>query len=581
MRTGKKSSGGTGGLPPGYPGPAPRNLLILGRFDHSTAKVLGVEAATGSPRKDRLAPVRLTESTYRDYPPGTAELVLAFHDRDGAHLASWGQSARGKVFVDVRDDASPGRHAGGGGAMKPMIEGLQEPAEDLRLFHVTVPKDAGFLAFYRNEVVVRDGGTPPGGTPPGGTPGGGKPEGGKPPGGTPDPRELRLVVKLLGLFPMFWHGDHDPPDRLIVPWTEEALREFRLMDAFLENLPNLGWKRIDVFPGGEITGFETLHGDGDVDSNLNVVILGDGFAAGNDQDLFRARCDLVVAALQSTEPYASYFDKTNIFVVQTESDESGITACPGGAGSRSTYYRVRGSFGGVGYPGYVGSDDVQRIYDAASHFASLDRLDVLLMLTNCPLYGGSAYLNEKVVFANLCDRDTWNNPYPTAEMARKRFQGVCMHEMAHQLGHLGEEYIPTGIVPFDPLDDYPNIVLRTQMHTAPWKQIALGGEIEAATEQFRVIKDCNELSCDHSHNCLKPGETVPWPEQGLFWGAQYTDDAIDPNRFDPSPCQSFSTAKGKDFFRSMAVCRMKHVHWPFCRWCTHVLGNQIANAIET
>lgn len=555
----RKPGKATSKKPPTGQAPSiPKYLLVLAGFDKKGSTVHAIEAAKRPPRKGKLQPVRLTNDGFQDYPIGTRELVVTFHGRDGRLLASWGQSARAKTFVDVCDTGHRGVVYGG----------LITPRKDVRLFHLPIPKGAAYLGFFR-AVVKPSGPVRRGNLLLHGPLGGHVPSVGS-----------ELILEMLGLYDMNPIGPPRPPEGdLEFPWEDICPEDIKALIYMLESLPKIGWKPVQISPpNGEITGYDLIHGNGVLGTNFNVVLLGDGFAEGDDQELFRERCELVKDALRNTAPFSDYFEKTNIFVVETESHGSGITSCSAGMESVPTYYSVTGAYGESQYQGYLGSNNVQRIYEAATHWGSLEQMDVLLMVGNCKIYGGSAFVHQKVVFATLCTHDSVGTQYP-AGPGRRKFQNVCLHEIAHEVGRLGEEYIPYTSVPFDPLDSFKNIVRREEMSDPWWKELAEPDELNAEGE-FVAIQDCTEERCCHCHNCASPGEPYSETKLGLFWGAQYADYNLDMEDFDQSPCPYFSSPASKDFFRSMASCKMKHVDWNFCRVCQHLLSKEIIMDIE-
>jgi hypothetical protein len=538
----------------GPPENVPPNLLILARFDQRSAKIISVQAAARPPAKSKLSPVLLTDETADDYSIGTTEIVVAFHRRDGAHLASWGHSGRGKVFVDDLDEDVKGNvHIDGG---------LKEPPRDVRLLHLHVPHDAAYLAFYRTEVVDAESlyNRDP---------------------GESDARDPRAAGKhaimawLLGMYWLAWGEDPKPPTGH--PWLPDFKvdrKEVAFIASVLEELKTPDWKPCSFYAkGGKITHSESIPDNADLDDHFNIALLGDGFdQSAADQSLYQEYVDQVIEALKTTEPFKTYYDndKINIFVVYTESNDSGVTDCPyDTASEKSTYYRVRGCFDGVDYPGYIGSDIPCLIYEAVTDWvAPADQIDVIVVLANCKHYGGSAFIHQKIVYVPFCHN-------------KAEFRNVTLHEMAHEVGHLGEEYIPGAPCPFLETDKFPNIVQRSERHQAPWREIARADELNPATETFAVIRDCDVNSCDHEHNCLSTDLPNPFPKLGLYWGAQYRDAEVQDFRFPTTNICGASTAQGKDFFRAMATCKMRHPEWNFCRWCNHVLSKSIEEAMET
>ena len=63
---------------------------------------------------------------------------------------------------------------------------------------------------------------------------------------------------------------------------------------------------------------------------------------------------------------------------------------------------------------------------------------------------------------------------------------------------------------------------------------------------------------------------------GLYWGCQDIEPSL------PGTCDGFQDARGRNFYRPMAACKMRQVTSPFCRVCSFLIVERIkAKALTT
>jgi hypothetical protein len=442
---------------------------------------------------------------------GTSEIVVATLDERGVRdQFAW--SSQSLAFMDRETDPKTGALAG-----TPRDSGL-----NVRMLRIPVPADVNFLFFYasecvggerfkeRPEVVQRPMGLYFTGAP-----------------GVPVPPLPPLPIPF-GVPPIPWRLPFRPPQILIRPFRPKRVKY--------------------------LAGSDTLVSAGDPADCFDIVILGDGFSA-SDLAEFDARAAALANGLIAMPPFDALASKINIHAVRAVSLDSGISQCPAGGGTKSTYFDVKGNFNGQ-YAGFVGTNNPERIYQAAELIAPREHLEVFLVIANCDIEGGSAFPQQRLAFITMY-----------ADMTK--FVNFAAHELAHVLAGTCEEYI--GCVEDDPLTVYPNQVTDAQRaaNAIPWLSLAVAGEL-TSTGVFRA----QHVLGDPLDNIDQPIVAAELKGMlGAYWGCQ--DIAIGsgfPGDMCPHP---YSDPRGAGFFRPMAECRMRRSRYAFCRVCAAKLTEAV------
>lgn len=515
-----------------------QSLTALVRFSAEAAVIEGIQRSTYPPRKRPLASIFTEHERWPHFPPGTHEYAAVFLDRNWRILTVQSAGGRALAFREVED---PTEEAGGG---------LFDPPDDIRSLHLPVPAGAAVLGFYRSqtgsevEKLTR-----------------GRADGTfRIADGEQSPRVL--VSDLLAAYSV---NEDDPPtgppsvlSSPIAGLTAALAAKFR----GLLPLPIMAW---DPWPGpaGEIVGYTDLAVSGDPAERYNIVILGDGFSASELPD-FDLRAEALTQGLLGISPFSQLVDRINVYGVRTISDCSGVSNCPGPNTPRKTYYEVKGHYvknpGDPTSPGFCGSAKPGRIYAAIEPHVSKDLIDLFVVIVNCPVYGGSAFVHTDVAFVTLC------NDIP-------QFINVAAHECGHAIARLGEEYISP--VEWDPSDQLPNIVRRVEAPQAWWKTLALPGTELSPQNEFLIVHDCDVDSCPFEHNLFFPPSKPDMDGLGLFWGAQYVDDLASAASPASATCGLLCDTRGRDFFRGAARCKMRVITHDFCRVCSDLIRARI------
>jgi len=176
-----------------------------------------------------------------------------------------------------------------------------------------------------------------------------------------------------------------------------------------------------------------LYVTGSADERLNLIIFGDGYTA-EEMDKYREDVDRNQNVLWSVEPFRSYQNYFNVYMVETPSVESGISCDPDdGNIRRDTVFNLqyarecpadelaRGVTFGAG--GSEQRNEIMREYVAPHLGISPDAQNIqTLTIANTFTYGGIGGVHA-----------TTTGGSPQGPL-------VSIHELGHSLGNLQDEY---------------------------------------------------------------------------------------------------------------------------------------------
>lgn len=486
-----------------------------------------IERAARIPRvsRVRLRSPLLTAERAGMFPTSLPERVLTVLGREGEILDAFGWSAAGDAFFDRETEEEDGGLRGSPGPSRQTTEVLRVP----------VKEGATFLFFYSVEARRRADGV----------------------------SGLELDRRPLGLY-YLGSGDLLPVPPLPIPWPSPpgplplplpppiTWRPPR--EPFGRHLDPARWR---ILPHGYIQNAQTIVSTGSPADQFDIVILGDGFQE-SELGIFDARVALIAGGLLTMPPFDGLAGRINIHSVRVVSTDSGITNCPSAGGTRQTFFNVEGNFNGQ-YAGFVGTHTPQVIYQAAELIAPREQLELFLVIANCSLPGGSAFPEQDLAFVTM---------WPLAPDPMK-FVNIAAHEAAHVIANLGEEYI--GCEPPDPCKTYPNQITEAQKQADDvwWKSLALPAELQ--NNAFRAVHAFGD-PFDANNEPIVPSTVAGM--LGLYWGCQDIDPAIPPQG---GTCDPYQDPRGAPFHRGMARCKMRKSFFPFCRVCSLMLEDAIAD----
>ncbi|MFG1998159.1 M64 family metallopeptidase [Spirillospora sp. NPDC048911] len=163
---------------------------------------------------------------------------------------------------------------------------------------------------------------------------------------------------------------------------------------------------------------------GDPAKRFNLVIMGDGYTTA-DLPKFRTHVDKHLSDLWTIEPFKSYRSYVNVYAVEIESGESGVSCDPALESPRRTTPLGMAFWGGCTTQGpqrllTMSSSAAKKYADMVSGTSSANRQ--ILALANSDTYGGAG------------------GTYATASGGNALSALITPHELGHSLGGLDDEY---------------------------------------------------------------------------------------------------------------------------------------------
>lgn len=227
------------------------------------------------------------------------------------------------------------------------------------------------------------------------------------------------------------------------PEAEEASRSFPesvifpepknnfIIEFYARNKSSKEWEKrysqainvndYNIRPGGNSCESVDIHIGGEVAHSLDIVLLPDGFTAG-EREKFIAACGMWSNALFSYAPFSDNKHRINIRAVWAPSQESGVSI-PGHGEWKNTLLSSR--FYTFGSERYQMTEEFQKVRDIAAAVP----YESIFILTNSDKYGGGGIYNY----------------YGLGSAGETGRTGeVYVHEFGHSLMGLGDEYIEVG-----------------------------------------------------------------------------------------------------------------------------------------
>ncbi|MBI4534887.1 MAG: peptidase M64, partial [Ignavibacteriae bacterium] len=261
---------------------------------------------------------------------------------------------------------------------------------------------------------------------------------------------------------------------------------------------------------------------------VDVLIMGDGYAK-SDMEKFRSDAKHLNDVMFNTEPFKSRKRDFNVWTIEVQSSESGISIPDKNVWKESTLGTRYNTFGSARYVLTMDNKAVRDIAAAAPY-------DFICILVNDSRYGGGGIYN---LYATTYTKETvkgqeWQIDY------------VYVHEFGHSFGGLGDEYYssstaynefyPPGVEPWE-----PNVTALGNKKDMKWKSfMTYGIEIptpweKAAYDSIEALRaKLDRLAPDYyekreplyraAMNVLKTSRFVG--QVGAFEGAGYSSKGL-------------------------------------------------------
>jgi hypothetical protein len=205
-----------------------------------------------------------------------------------------------------------------------------------------------------------------------------------------------------------------------------------------------------------------LRNNGDPHAKVDIVIVGDGYAAG-DIEKFRKDAKHFNDVMFSTEPFKSRKADFNVWTVEAVSAESGIDRPDKNVWKETPLGTMYNTFGSARYILTTENRAMRDIVGAVPY-------DFVIMLINDDRYGGGGIYNLYTTCYTKTDKPgmEWQMEY------------VYVHEFGHSFGGLGDEYYssqvsynefyPKGVEPWE-----PNLTALLDPARLKWKGLVESG----------------------------------------------------------------------------------------------------------
>lgn len=219
----------------------------------------------------------------------------------------------------------------------------------------------------------------------------------------------------------------------------------------------------------------TLMDNGDMHKKVDILIVGDGYAAG-DIEKFRKDAAHFNDVLFATTPFKDRKDDFNVRALCVISPESGIDIPDRNIWKNTALGTMYNTFGSERYVLTEANRELRDIAAAAPY-------DFLCILINDDRYGGGGiYQLYTTTYANASNPDqAWQRDY------------VYVHEFGHSFGGLGDEYYasstgydefyPAGVEPWE-----PNVTRLLHAPDVKWRAQRSPG-IDVPTEWGKDLYD--------------------------------------------------------------------------------------------
>jgi hypothetical protein len=301
---------------------------------------------------------------------------------------------------------------------------------------------------------------------------------------------------------------------------------------------------------------DILYNHGPASEKLDVVILGDGYTAG-EMEKFKADAQRMADVLLGHEPFLTRKADINIRAVETPSQVSGVHRPHPGVFKRTALSAHYGSFDSERY---VLSYDNRTIRDIASAVP----YDCMVILINERTYGGGGIYNL----------------YTTVSADNKFGEYIMVHEFGHHLASLADEYYTSSVayeIPEIRVEPWEtNITVLFDKDNLKWKDLVEAGT-PLPTPWNKEPFDRFGYEIQKERDSLRAAKVPEEVMEALFMRQMKQEDEFFAAEKYRDKVGAFEGAGylARGLYRSQIDCIMYTRHMNFCKVCSRSLEDVI------
>ncbi len=239
----------------------------------------------------------------------------------------------------------------------------------------------------------------------------------------------------------------------------------------------------------------TILENGPASEKVDIVILGDGYSAG-EMKKFHADVDRLTAALFDVEPFKSRQADFNVRLVETPAAESGVNKPHPGIFRRTP---LSMSYSAFDSERYALAYDNRVIRDVASSVP----YDYMFILINEKTYGGGGIFNL----------------YSTVAVDNKFSEYIFVHEFGHSFAALADEYYSSSVsyeIPETTVEPWePNVTALSDPENLKWKDLVDPGT-PIPTPWDKAAFDAHSREIQEERQALRAAKVPEAEVEALF-----------------------------------------------------------------
>lgn len=305
----------------------------------------------------------------------------------------------------------------------------------------------------------------------------------------------------------------------------------------------------------------TIQDNGNINQNLDFVILGDGYSIA-EMEKFRKDAQRLSKSMLDAEPFNTYRDKINVRLVETPALSSGVSKPHHKIYKRTPLSVHYSSFDSERY---ALTYDNRTIRDVASTVP----YDFMIILINEKTYGGGGIYNL----------------YTTVAVDNKFSEYIMIHEMGHCLAGLADEYYTSAVAYETPnieLEPWElNVTALFDKNNIKWKHL-IDKDVPIPTPWNKKEFDEFGYMIQKKRDSIRANYLPESVMEALLQSQLQKENELFANEKYKDKVGAFEGANycAKGMYRSQLDCIMFTRHTKFCKVCQDGLSRVIQQYIK-